>query len=758
MPRIPSAGEVSSIGAGAARLPSIRAEAADFGLDAAGGLKNLAGGVAAAAPLLDDLVAAWSKTETAKQTTEPVQHATAIRDAAFQMVDTWEFDGSSPQEAAARSSRELEALEERRLKDVAPEQRQHLKAASAPIRQGHALRVAQRAQNLSVAALNRQTGETLELLQSQAEREPGAAAHYVAEGRGQLRALLAAGALTPEQFADQEQAFRRGLLAKVVRGQPAVQAMADLEDGVYDALFDDAGLKRALMEETAWRLHSETAVGAAAAAAQLVRVRRGEASPGGLSASTRAILAAGEMADAELQAEIALRVRAEVERLRFAPEAELSRRLEELAPLADAPDAETRERIRQEAWTQGQAMLSARRADPAAYVMQQPAVAEAFAAAARDPALLPDAVTARLAAQSAMGLMPEEQNALAAEERDAVVGGLRRLEPDQQIAVLSDLCRRYGDQAPAVAADLAETGLSLELQLAMDPSGNPAVAGTFAQAAQTPSKARMQEGLAVEEAANRLIASAEGAERQAVTGSADTADDENPALPRREPEGTPVKGEAATQSTAPLNRTLRLQGDPRDQILTILRIGRGDVYDEHVQFIAEDKLDGALALAQETLSILDTLRREGNSGLDAHRRKIGAILQAEAGSPHARFVGNMLKEMTDRIVANPLRYPVLLTDDELRYGLNALTGQSEEGMSTGTKIAVAGAAVDGLSWLTRKGSGVGWAIDIAGIIAGFSSDKRQELLNGIASEMRRRGLLQEPDLEDSLLKQNLSPR
>ena len=47
--------------------------------------------------------------------------------------------------------------------------------------------------------------------------------------------------------------------------------------------------------------------------------------------------------------------------------------------------------------------------DPAAYVMGQPAVAEAFAAAEQDPTLLPDAIARRLAAQEALGIKPEDR-------------------------------------------------------------------------------------------------------------------------------------------------------------------------------------------------------------------------------------------------------------------------------------------------------------------------------------------------------------
>jgi len=275
-------------------------------------------------------------------------------------------------------------------------------------------------------------------------------------------------------------------------------------------------------------LHSETAQGVAAAESHLRRLRRGEAGPGDLGRATKTLLAAAAMADAELAAEKAYRVRAQMEKLRFAPEAKLGESIEALAPAGDAADAEARGEIQQEVWTQSQAMLRERRRDPAAYLMGQPAVAEAIAAAAENPAILPDAIAARLAVQGALGLAVEEQNALTMDERTKIIDGLQHLEPQQQIVAMEELGRLYGDQATAVASDLVEAGLSMEMQLALDPSANLAVSGKLAQAAQSKGEVKMPEAIAVEEAANRLIAGEPGPARPAVTGKAEAADDENP--------------------------------------------------------------------------------------------------------------------------------------------------------------------------------------------------------------------------------------
>src|SRR3546814_9047059 len=120
-------------------------------------------------------------------------------------------------------------------------------------------------------------------------------------------------------------------------------------------------------------------------------------------------MADGDGADAERAIELAQRERQRLERLRYAPAAVVREEIAKLAPAGDAVDAEARRRQQEEVRIQVEAMLRDRRHDPAAYVMNQPAVAEAFAAAARDPALLGHAVAAGLAAQAALGLSPRSE-------------------------------------------------------------------------------------------------------------------------------------------------------------------------------------------------------------------------------------------------------------------------------------------------------------------------------------------------------------
>jgi len=500
MPRIPSAADVNSIGASASRLHAVRAEPADFGLAVAQGLNHLASGIESTKPLWERLdekdgdaeqdaanedLSAAPKEPAEKRVTDKessLARATVAagigsqkakaREQGRALIDDMKRGARSPGLMARDVVQQFDKAQQQALAVLPPEQRRAVETAIAPVRQGVAVKALRRAHNLEVEGLSGDVAETLGLLKKQAVREPAAAALYADEGSAELRALLATGYLAPEQFEARNRAFRREIFASAVDAQPAAEVLADLQDGIYDAALGDPALKQFLVEKTGWRLHSETAQGVAAAESHLRRLRRGEAGPGDLGRATKTLLAAAAMADAELAAEKAYRVRAQMEKLRFAPEAKLGESIEALAPAEGAADVEAHGQIQQEVWTQSQAMLRERRRDPAAYLMGQPAVAEAFAAAAKNPALLPDAVAARLAAQGALGLAVEEQNALTTEERAKIVDGLQRMEPHQQSVAMRELGRLYGDQAASVAADLAESGLAVEMQLAVDPSGS----------------------------------------------------------------------------------------------------------------------------------------------------------------------------------------------------------------------------------------------------------------------------------------------
>src|SRR5690606_9856001 len=117
-------------------------------------------------------------------------------------------------------------------------------------------------------------------------------------------------------------------------------------------------------------------------------------------------------------------------------------------------------KLQEETRRQAEAMLRERQRDPAAYVMGQPTVAAAFAAAEQDADLVEDALAARLAAQAAMGLPVEVQRILTREESAGILSDLERLPPSERAAALRALGVRYGEAAGPVAAVLMEAGLT----------------------------------------------------------------------------------------------------------------------------------------------------------------------------------------------------------------------------------------------------------------------------------------------------------
>src|SRR5690606_5884562 len=130
-----------------------------------------------------------------------------------------------------------------------------------------------------------------------AVREPLAAARYAGEGTALLDSLLKAGALTAEQASARNEGFRRGLFAAAIQAQPAAAAVARLKAGAYDAALDDPSLKYFLLTQAGWRLQSEQAQGAAAAAAAVERARRGVVASPELSTRMARLLEAGALAD-----------------------------------------------------------------------------------------------------------------------------------------------------------------------------------------------------------------------------------------------------------------------------------------------------------------------------------------------------------------------------------------------------------------------------------------------------------------------------
>src|SRR3546814_17414598 len=88
-------------------------------------------------------------------------------------------------------------------------------------------------------------------------REPLAAERFASDGPALLQYQVNAGALTPDQFALRNEAFRRGLFAAAIQSRPAGDAAAALEAGVYDDAPADPVLKEVLLTKTRVRIQRD---------------------------------------------------------------------------------------------------------------------------------------------------------------------------------------------------------------------------------------------------------------------------------------------------------------------------------------------------------------------------------------------------------------------------------------------------------------------------------------------------------------------
>ena len=506
MPRIPTAADVVAVGASASRLPAMRAEAADFGLAAADGLSRFGKGAgdlagrlsyaerlsdqSGAVPLEDGVPAKQRKLADAGLVGQIAKAKATARERGYALIAEMKRTTLPAGPAVSEVVKRFDRGAEEELAALPAERREQIRAAMAPVRLGVVIRARQRAHNLEVEALTKDTGEALKLLQQQAVREPKMATRYAEEGKALLQSLRHVGALTPEQLAAQSQAFRRNLYAAVLRSRPAVEAAGNLEAGVYDGALDDPALKRLLVTEARWRQESELAQGEAAIDSSLARARRGSEASVRRGTAKRPIPAAGAVADEDSRIDRAHWVRSVLDSLRYAPEMQLRQGVADLALSAEAAGVGGRHELQAEVRIQSEEMLRQRRDDPAAYVMGQAAVADAFAAAELEDVALQDAVVARLAAQEAMELAPDQRSALTRSERALIMVDLQQRAPEGRVVALSELARRYGDLIGQVAADLTEAGLSPQEALLLDPSSEPSTWQKFAQALDSQQQAQ----------------------------------------------------------------------------------------------------------------------------------------------------------------------------------------------------------------------------------------------------------------------------
>lgn len=808
MPRIPSVSDVRSVSAGVTRDPGVRATAEDFGLGISLGLRSMSGDLgrlsrvlkkradekalaekigqgdvdegdkgrrpqkkdsedspeaegASLALNVENLGAAQGKTTAAETVVRPAAHRVGLRDDSEALINEV-ADASA--ETAKRSHKELADLEERKLKALPPEQRAEAKASAADVHITHGLRLAERQQNLRGEAVIAKSEETLARLQAQAVQDPAAAEQRLAEGMETLTRLHEIGALTDAELAERSGRFTRELYTAVIQSRPAMDAVADLEAGLFDDVLGDPETKDKLLAANRWRLQSELEQGKAGVAETVERARRGEAGPGVLSAATRRILNAGSLADAELEIGAAEQAHAIAEERRFAPEAELRALLDDPEPVPGVIGERAQALTREELGLQVERLLEERGADPAAYVMGQPAVAEVFAAAEQDPTRLPDAIARRLAAQEALGIKPEDRRVLTKSEATELMQSLQALPLEQQAAAVAELRDTYGTHSGRLAAELEEAGLPRLLALVLDPSSDPALASQFVtllnpQAGN--SGAVFSEGGAMDRAVEEFIESTIEKIDPRTQSAGLEASTPVPRLivhlepgPERTLSGLPIghaapldvleTGLSSDQRRQPLNHVLDLRGAKQDQMATLFKLFGVEDYPQGYELPAE-VMDEAYSLLMRAFNIQDVLRQEGVVGLNAFQRDLGAFKvklrrldwsSTISYSPIAQSIDQVHKELA----GTPLKHLRFLKNEELLQSFISLSDLEGKGPSPATRAALLALLVDGLAFAVRRLTPVGFGLSILATVLGLGQESREDMRRRVMNEMIERGL------------------
>jgi len=359
-----------------------------------------------------------------------------------------------------------------------------------------------------------------------------------------------------------------------------------------------------------------------------------------------------------------------------------------------------------------------------------------------------------------MGLAPEEQNALTLAERAEIVTGLGKMEPAAQVAAVMALGRAYGDQAGTVAADLAETGLSLGAVLAADPSGGPSVTGRLARAAESQGEAKPQEGGAIEAAAEKLIA-----ERQ------DGA--ELPFPPLRKPklpfnERVEVLGERPNLSlendtrfsrsfatpeerAGPRSRWMVLSGTKWEQLdkqLALLRLPPLEELFPEENSLSDEEKELAFNVVQMVFQTPEGRNARGGRA-EAIRNYIAAAFERinpPENSPNdlASFKPQRLAEIADLadvIDKQPFAFPIFLAREELEAGLGMLVEKLKKSGDDGLALALIDFAADFVPGgkIAKKLAGVG--LNLIGVVEAMDTQEASKYLLRVILEMQSRGMI-----------------
>jgi len=306
-------------------------------------------------------------------------------------------------------------------------------------------------QDRALAAIGAETDQ----LAAQARRDPSLLDIFLAQGNDSLNSF--ADAMTP-QAETQARTQRRAsvILAGIgglVKQDRYDEAQSQLASGKYDADLDATALARANAEIQSGR-RIATAEVQQRAGDHFDAIAETGQGVAGLPAKAAAVLDPAQAAEFKAQESRARTAYDALQIMAFAPPDQVDAAVARLKP-----GARDDEQSRLYALVQDRAAQMMRRRDdsPAAYVMTEPSVAEAYTAAQTTPALLPGAIGKSLAVQEAIGIAPDAQRILP--DAHGAAARIAAMPAAQVPDTLEALRQQYGKYWGQARGELVDAGL-----------------------------------------------------------------------------------------------------------------------------------------------------------------------------------------------------------------------------------------------------------------------------------------------------------
>lgn|GEM_PF-4605693 len=181
-----------------------------------------------------------------------------------------------------------------------------------------------------------------------------------------------------------------------------------------------------------------------------------------------------------------------IELVKFSTPEDAAAQLEEIRPRPGSAGFADQQKIFEAVSRETARLFKQRADDPAGYVSAMPEVAEALEAAEQDPSLLPEAISASLAAQEAIGLAVFERRMLSNVQANAIVGQITAPQEGQsQAQAVQGLADQYGTLWPRVYGELVDAGLpgGILVMAGMTRPGQVRARGLLAEAQAAGTKA-----------------------------------------------------------------------------------------------------------------------------------------------------------------------------------------------------------------------------------------------------------------------------